>query len=129
MLPTTARLTSSSDFARATKSGIRVTTLHFVGYLYITPATNTSSKSSSEEETSSAKCGLIINKAVGGSVQRHRLARKVRHAVAPLISSLPAGSLFVVRALKQDGDSNIAPEITELATKLVARAEKVVARG
>ncbi|CAN2226454.1 RnpA RNase P protein component [Candidatus Nanopelagicaceae bacterium] len=118
MLPTTARLTSSSDFARATKSGIRVTTLHFVGYLYITPATNTS-----------AKCGLIINKAVGGSVQRHRLARKVRHAVAPLISSLPAGSLFVVRALKQDGDSNIAPEILELTTKLVARAEKVVARG
>jgi len=124
VLPTTARLTSSSDFARATKSGIRVTTLHFVGYLYITPATN-----SSEQQNPSAKCGLIINKAVGGSVQRHRLARKVRHAVAPLISSLPAGTLFVVRALKQDGDSNIAPEITELTTKLVARAEKVVARG
>ena len=124
MLPTTARLTSSSDFARATKSGIRVTTLHFVGYLYITPATNTS-----EAHNSSAKCGLIINKAVGGSVQRHRLARKVRHAVAPLIASLPAGSLFVVRALKQDGDSNIAPEITELTSKLISRAEKVVARG
>ena len=124
MLPTTARLTSSSDFARATKSGIRVTTQHFVGYLYITPATNVS-----EAETSSAKCGLIINKAVGGSVQRHRLARKVRHAVAPLISTLPAGSLFVVRALKQDGDSNIAPEITELTSKLISRAEKVVARG
>ena len=123
MLPTTARLTSSSDFARATKSGIRVTTAHFVGYLYICPAENVPAINSS------AKCGLIINKSVGGSVQRHRLARKVRHAVAPQISTLPNNSLFVVRALKQEGDSNIAPEITELMAKLISRAQKIAVRG
>ena len=119
MLPVDARLTSSSDFARATKSGIRVTSEHFVGYLYVSPVTN----------HASAKCGLIINKTVGGSVQRHRLARKVRHAVAPHIAELPTGSLFVVRALKQSEDKNVTPEITSLIEKLISRASKIEARS
>ena len=118
MLPVDARLTQSSDFARATKSGIRVTSQHFVGYLYLSPVTN----------EAPAKCGLIISKSVGGSVKRHRVARKVRHAVAPKISSLPTGSLLVIRALGQDGDSNIETEITELISKLISRSEKVAAK-
>lgn len=118
VLPVDARLTSSSDFARATKSGTRVTSSHFVGYLYLSPVTN----------NSSAKCGLIISKSVGGSVKRHRVARKVRHAVAPLITTLPAGSLLVIRALGQDNDINIQSEISELITKLISRAQKVAAK-
>ena len=118
MLPSDARLTSSSDFARATKSGIRVTSQHFVGYLYISPVTN----------NASARCGLIISKAVGGSVKRHRVARKVRHAVAPTIPSLPSGSLLVIRALGQDGDSNIESEISELIAKLITRTEKAATK-
>ncbi len=119
VLPTDARLTSSSDFARATKSGIRVTSEHFVGYLYISPVTN----------ESSPKCGLIINKTVGGSVKRHRLARKVRHAVAPLIATLPTGSLLVIRALKQSDDKSVIVEISDLLEKLNSRAKKFEARA
>ena len=118
MLPQGARLTASSDFARATKSGVRVTTQHFVGYLYISPVTN----------NDSAKCGLIINKAAGGSVKRHRLARKIRHAVAPHIASLPTGSLLVIRALKEDGDRNVSEEILELISKLSTKSAKVASR-
>ena len=124
MLPTDARLTSSSDFARATKSGIRVTSEHFVGYLYISPAVNTSLTNEV-----SAKCGLIINKTVGGSVKRHRLARKVRHAVAPLIGTLTTGSLLVIRALKQSEDKSVINEISELLSKLNSRAKKFEARA
>jgi ribonuclease P protein component len=118
VLPQGARLTASSDFARATKSGVRVTTQHFVGYLYISPVTN----------NDSAKCGLIINKTVGGSVKRHRLARKIRHAVAPHIASLPTGSLLVIRALKEDGDRNVSEEISELISKLSATSAKVASK-
>jgi len=118
VLPADARLTQSSDFARATKSGIRVTTQHFVGYLYISPVTN----------DASAKCGLIISKAVGGSVKRHRVARKVRHAITPLIPSLPTGSLLVIRALGQDGDTNLETEISELIAKLISRSQKIAAK-
>jgi len=118
VLPADARLTSSSDFARATKSGTRVTTQHFVGYLYLSPVTN----------NASAKCGLIISKSVGGSVKRHRVARKVRHAVAPQISLLPKGSLLVIRALTQSGDSDFSLEISELIAKLITRSEKSAAK-
>jgi ribonuclease P protein component len=118
VLPQGARLTASSDFARATKSGVRVTTQHFVGYLYISPVTS----------NDSAKCGLIINKTVGGSVKRHRLARKIRHAVAPHIASLPTGSLLVIRALKEDGDRNVSEEILELISKLSTKSAKVASR-
>ena len=118
MLAQSARLTASSDFARATKSGLRVTSQHFVGYLYISPVTN----------QDSAKCGLIINKTVGGSVKRHRLARKIRHAVAPKITNLPTGSLLVIRALKQDGDKNITTEILDLISKLSTKSAKVANR-
>jgi len=114
VLPPSARLTASSDFARATKSGFRVTSQHFVGYLYISPVTN----------NDRAKSGLIINKTVGGAVQRHRLARKVRHAVAPAIATLPTGSLLVIRALKQDGDKNISAEISDLIAKLSTKSTK-----
>ena len=124
MLPVDARLTSSSDFARATKSGIRVTSEHFVGYLYITPVANTLNTN-----TASAKCGLIVNKTVGGSVKRHRLARKVRHAVAPHIATLPAGSLLVIRALKQSEDKSVQVEISDLLEKLNSRAKKFEARA
>jgi len=114
VLPVDARLTSSSDFARATKSGTRVTSQHFVGYLYLSPVTN----------NDSAKCGLIISKSVGGSVKRHRVARKVRHAVAPALSSLPTGSLLVIRALAQESDTNVQKEIAELIAKLISRSQK-----
>jgi len=65
---------------------------------------------------------------VGGSVKRHRIARKIRHAVAPTIPTLPTGSLLVIRALGQEGDSNVASEIAELIAKLISRAEKVAAQ-
>ena len=131
MLPKNARLTASEDFARATKSGIRVTVENFVGYLYISPATN-------EQENISAKCGLIINKTVGGSVVRHALARKVRHALASQVEKLPKGSLLVVRALSQKKTGpftlttnlkkDVCTEIETLVNKLLERQSKAAAR-
>ncbi len=115
MLPKNARLTASADFARATKSGTRVTTENFVGYLYISPVTN----------HDLPKCGLIINKSVGGSVARHALARKVRHSVSPNLAKLPAGSLLVIRALAKNNVSDVAVEIEKLTNKLLERASRV----
>jgi len=123
VLPKNARLTSSEDFARATKSGLRVTSENFVGYLYISPA------ATSANESVSAKCGFIINKTVGGSVVRHGLARKVRHSVAANISKLPQGSLLVLRALsKKDSGQSISLEIDKLIEKLLERAAKMAVK-
>ena len=118
MLPRQSRLTSPSDFARTTKSGIRVTSQNFVGYLYIQPAADFS-----------ARAGLIIGKSVGGSVYRHRLSRQVRHAIAPHVAKLPHGSLLVIRAIKGSDSVNVISEITETINSLIKRSEKFLAAG
>ena len=118
MLPKNARLTISADFARATKSGTRVTTENFVGYLYISPVTN----------NDHPKCGLIVNKGVGGSVTRHALARKVRHAVAPQIAKLPSGSLLVIRALAKNNTEVVSVEVEKLVNKLLDRSSRAAVK-
>jgi ribonuclease P protein component len=118
VLPKNARLTVSADFARATKSGTRVTTENFVGYLYISPVTN----------HDLPKCGLIINKSVGGSVTRHALARKVRHAISPQLSKLPSGSLLVIRALAKNNIDSVGTEIEKLINKLLDRASRIAVK-
>ena len=118
MLPKNARLTISADFARATKSGTRVTTENFVGYLYISPVTN----------NDHPKCGLIVNKGVGGSVARHTLARKVRHAVAPQLTKLPNGSLLVIRALVKNKVETTGVEVEKLVNKLLERSSRAAVK-
>ena len=115
MLPKNARLNLTADFARATKSGTRVTSEHFVGYLYINPA---------PEVTNPPKFGLIVNKGVGGSVARHALARKLRHAAAPQLSKLPKNSLFVIRALAKGTSSDVISEVEKLVPKLLERSTR-----
>ena len=112
MLAKTAPISNSADFAKATKSGLRSTTNTLVGYLHL---------SNSGEP---ACCGLIINKSVGNSVVRHNVARKIRHLVAANLTSLPAGSLFVIRALPASNAADLKSEATELISKLAKKVEQ-----
>lgn len=45
------------------------------------------------------RAGLIVGRSVGGSVQRHRVSRRIRGALRKVISEVPQGSLIVIRAL------------------------------
>jgi ribonuclease P protein component len=123
VLPKKARLTTSEDFAKATKSGLRLTSENLVGYLYISPVANNVNKVNNEQP---AKCGLIINKSVGGSVMRHRIARQLRHDLAPNLDTFPTNSLFVVRVLKSAPE--YTNELTQLITGLLSRSQKNVSR-
>ena len=116
MLPVSARLTSPHEFARTTKSGLRVTSEHFVGYLYINPTSN-----------EPVRAGLVIGKSVGGSVHRHRVSRQIRHALAPLLKDFPEGSLIVIRGLKQNRGINVQAEINEISSRLISKADKRMA--
>ena len=121
MLPKKARLTTSEDFAKATKSGLRLTSENLVGYLYISPVANLSVNAEQ-----SARCGLIINKSVGGSVMRHRIARQLRHDLAPIVDAFPTNSLFVVRVLKSA--PTFTDELSQLVSNLLTRSQKNVSR-
>jgi ribonuclease P protein component len=113
VLAKTARLTESGDFARATKTGLRYSSANFVGYLYI----NTTS-------TEPARAGLIISKSVGGSVTRHRLARKIRHCLRDQYTQLSPGSLLVIRGLNKSATANCQVEISEVVTSLVRKTHE-----
>ena len=106
MLPNSARIKSSSDFQTATKLGRRFTGNSLIGYLY------------SSNSDQPAKLGLIVGKSVGNSVVRHRIARQIRHAVREKLNSLPNGTLFVVRAMKQP--ENAFHETENLIEKVTA---------
>ncbi len=45
-----------------------------------------------------ALVGFVVSKAVGGSVVRHRVQRRLRHLVRERVSDLPGGTRVVVRA-------------------------------
>ena len=109
MLAKSARLTESADFARATKSGLRFSTRNFVGYLYPT------------NSDQPARAGLIISKNVGGSVTRHKIARKVRHTFREIYSQLPTGGLLVVRALNSAHNADVAQEVTVIVGQLLKK--------
>jgi ribonuclease P protein component len=46
-----------------------------------------------------ARVGFVVSKAVGNSVVRHRVTRRLRALVADRLGTLPAGCALVIRAL------------------------------
>lgn len=52
--------------------------------------------------------GLIVSKAVGPAVVRHRVARRLRHICANIAAELPASTDIVLRALPGAADASSA---------------------
>lgn len=52
--------------------------------------------------------GLIVGRAVGSSVVRHRVARRLRGQLAGRLTALPEGSGVVVRALPEAAEATSA---------------------
>lgn len=50
--------------------------------------------------------GLIVSKAVGPAVVRHRVARRLRHICARVVAELPADADIVLRALPGAADAS-----------------------
>jgi ribonuclease P protein component len=70
------------------------------------------------------RAGLVVSKAVGGSVVRTRVARRLRHQLQPLLPALPAGTRLVVRA----APAAATAASDALAADLRAAVERLVAR-
>jgi ribonuclease P protein component len=91
MLPAAARLRRSEDFREVMRRGTRAGRRRLV--VHALQARDPSAS------TQGARAGFVVSKAVGNSVVRHRVSRRLRHLVAARLGTVPAGSSLVVRAL------------------------------
>ncbi|MEA5359846.1 ribonuclease P protein component [Amycolatopsis sp., V23-08] len=102
MLPAAARLRRSEDFRvvlrRGSKAGRRRLVVHAL----------TTDPSMATDASSATRAGFVVSKAVGNSVVRHRVSRRLRHLVSARLGTLPAGSALVVRALPPSATASSA---------------------
>ncbi len=87
MLPAGHRLTRRADFADTTRRGFRARRGALVVHLLPVPGPTL--------------VGFVVSKAVGGSVVRHRVTRRLRALVGEQLPLLPSGARIVVRALPE----------------------------
>ncbi|MFZ0322733.1 MAG: ribonuclease P protein component [Actinomycetes bacterium] len=92
MLPAAHRMRASDDFTRATRQGSRAGSRSVVVHTEVVDPTRV-------EALNPTKVGFVVGKNVGGSVVRHRVARRLRAQVALRLDRWPNGRLVVVRAL------------------------------
>ena len=93
MLPAQYRMTRSADFGLTVNRGVRAAQPDLVVHALRTP----------DDPWSAPKIGLVVSKAVGSSVQRHAVSRKLRHVARGVISDLEPGDRIVIRALPSSG--------------------------
>jgi ribonuclease P protein component len=87
VLPRAARLTRREDFATAVRRGRRAARGALVVHLGRSGA------------PTGPRVGLVVSRAVGTAVVRHRVQRKLRHLMRERLAALPDDALLVVRAL------------------------------
>lgn len=87
MLPAAHRLTRAADFTAVTRQGRRARSGCVVVYLLAEPVDGVS------------RVGLVVGKAVGTSVVRHRVSRRLRAQLSQRLERIPPGTRLVVRAL------------------------------
>ena len=90
MLPERYRLTSTAEISRTIRHGQRARRGAVV--VHVNPA---------EQPDSPSRAAFAVSKAVGDSVTRHRVVRRLRAVTLPLLDRLPAGTHLVVRAIPE----------------------------
>lgn len=89
MLPAAHRMRRGEEFTVTTRRGRRARVGSVV--VHHLPA--------AEPSATPASVGFVVGRAVGNSVIRHRVARKLRAQTVPWLTELTPGSRTVVRAL------------------------------
>ncbi len=102
MLPQPNRLRTSTELRHVMRRGRRLGSPHLVLHVLTRP------------EPSAPRAGFVVGKVVGNSVQRHRVARQLRHLVAARLGVLPPTTDLVVRALAGAHGADVAGELGSL---------------
>jgi len=108
-------MTRSTDFDITVKHGSRAVQPDLV--IYARPG--------DENQAAGPKIGLIIGRSVGSAVQRHQLARRLRHVARRVVEGLDRSEHVVIRALPSSRDAGSA----RLEEELRAGLRRIEATG
>ncbi len=117
MLPAESRMRRRHDFTAAVRRGSRSGRKLLTGHLLV-PAAGAAG------EDCPPRAGFVVSRAVGIAVVRNRVRRRLRVLVREYLSSLPRGSLLVVRAHPQAAtasQADLAAELNLVMSTLVRR--------
>ena len=118
MLPAQARLRRRPEFTAVVRSGRRAgrptMVLH---YLADRPVARDGVVSSAASDAS-PRVGFVVGRAVGNSVVRHRVTRRLRAAAAGELYRLPATADLVVRARPEAAVADYGQLAADLASGL-----------
>lgn len=97
VLPDHARLRRSEDFRAVMRGGAKAGRRTLVVHAL---------RPRAGAELADTRAGFVVSKAVGNSVVRHRVSRRLRHLVRFRLGSVPDGATLVVRALPAAAQAN-----------------------
>ena len=109
MLPARYRMTRSTDFGATVSKGVRAVQPDLVVHAL---------RVSDDGSASGPRIGLVVSKSVGSAVQRHRVARRLRHVAKTVIDELDPADRIVIRALPGSRHAISARLEQELRTAL-----------
>lgn len=87
MLPAQNRMTRSTEFGATVKYGVRAVQPDIVVH------------ARRDADADGPRIGLVVAKSVGSAVQRHQVARRLRHVARMVLDELDPSERVVIRAL------------------------------
>jgi ribonuclease P protein component len=90
MLPAQNRMKRSTEFGATVKHGLRAVEPDIVVH---------ARRANGDNGVSGPRIGLVVSKSVGSAVERHRVARQLRHVARAVVDELDPADRVVIRAL------------------------------
>jgi ribonuclease P protein component len=90
VLPARNRMRRSTEFDATVKHGMRAVQSDVIVHVR---------RGNDDDEGNGPRVGLIIGKGVGSAVERHRVARRLRHVARTMLGDLQRSDQLVIRAL------------------------------
>ena len=111
MLPARYRMRRSAEFSATVSRGVRAVQPDVVVHAL-----------HEGTDATGPRVGLIVSKAVGNAVERHRVSRRLRHAARTVIPHLDATDLVVIRARAGSSDAP-SPQLEKQLHRALERLE------
>lgn len=107
----------SADFSHTVKHGVRASQPDLVVHACRT----------ADPEDVQPRVGFVVAKSVGDAVDRHRVARRLRHVTRELLGELNTADRIVVRALPSSRDAR-SPRLGAQVQAGIRRAHDLMER-